>query len=524
MSCSKMEPIMATKPPTSTLMEGRARLGKRWSATAAAASLCLALTLVFPSGLLAATSIRSMRKSVVKIYVTQQLEDYALPWQSGSPRNGTGSGFVVAKKRILTNAHVVSNARFIQLQKDSDPRRYLARVAFIAHDCDLAVLAPEDPEFFESTTPIRFENTLPRLNDEVTVLGYPMGGDRISLTKGVVSRVDYSVYSHSGLDQHLVLQVDAAINPGNSGGPVLLDGKVVGLAFQGLARGENIGYAIPMPVIQHFLDDIADGKYHNYPELGAAVLDTRNAALRRHLRLPDESGGVVVYYVDPFGSAHGHLRDKDVLLSIDRYDIGEDGNIELDGNTVNFAELTERKQWGESVVFEVWRDGEGLSVTVPLENPPDPFTYKNIYDKRPRYVLAAGLVFSPLNREVLRTVGGVSSHNAHQLFYYSQYAKTDNLYEGHDEFIVLTRRLAHPVNTYAEGFLNGVVQEINGIAIQKLADVKRAFGKPRDGYHVVQFAGMEDTLVLDAKAARAARPEIHASYGVSAPDFLEETP
>ncbi len=470
-----------------------------------------------------AAGIRSMRKSVVKIYVTQQREDYALPWQSGSPRNGTGSGFVIEKKRILTNAHVVSNARFIQLQKDSNPRRYLARVAFIGHDCDLAILAPEDPAFFEDTTPIQFDDRLPRLNDEVTVLGYPMGGDRISLTKGVVSRVDYGVYSHSGLDQHLVLQTDAAINPGNSGGPVLMEGKVVGQAFQGLSRGENIGYAIPMPVIQHFLGDIADGKYHNYPELGAAVLDTRNTALRRHLNLPSESGGVVVYYVDPFGSAHGHLRDKDVLLAIDRHGIGEDGNIDLDGNTVNYAELIERKQWGDSVEFKVWRDGKEIAVTVPLKNPRDPFIYRNIYDERPRYVLSAGLLFSPLNREVLRTVGGVSDPNAHQLFYYSQYAKTDELYEGRDEFIVLTRHFPHPVNTYAASFRNGIVQKINGKTIRGLADVKRAFDKPQNGYHVIQFAGMEDTLVLDAAAARAATPEIHATYGVSAAEYLGET-
>jgi S1-C subfamily serine protease len=503
-----------------TRAPGRASTG--WGRSALCLlPLCLALLSTLPTGLHAA-DIRSMRKSVVKIYVTQQLEDYALPWQSGGPRKGTGSGFVIEKKRILTNAHVVSNARFIQLQKDSDPRRFLARVAFMGHDCDLAILSPEDPTFFENTAPIRFDDRLPRLNDEVTVLGYPMGGDRISLTKGVVSRVDYSVYSHSGLDQHLVLQVDAAINPGNSGGPVLLDEKVVGLAFQGLSRGENIGYAIPMPVIQHFLGDIADGKYHNYPELGASVLDTRNTALRRHLDLPSKSGGVVVYYVDPFGSARGHLQDKDVLLAIDRHDIGEDGNIELDGNTVNYAELIERKQWGDSVKFTVWRDGKERGVTVPLENPRDPFIYRNIYDKRPRYVLFAGLLFSPLNREVLRTVGGASGHNAHQLFYYSQYAKTDNLHEGRDEFIVLTRRLPHPVNTYAESFRNGIVEEINGETIRGLADVKRAFGKPLEGFHVIRFAGMEDTLVLDAAAARAATPEIHATYGVSAAEFLGE--
>ena len=172
---------------------------------------------------------------VVKIYATFQAEDYTTPWQTGRPGSGTGTGFVIAKRRILTNAHVVSNARFLEVSRDGQPGRYLARVAFIAHDCDLAALTVDDPAFFDGITPLSLAKAIPSLNDEVTVLGYPTGGDRISVTRGVVSRIDYSGYSHSGVDQHLVLQVDAAINPGNSGGPILFDRRVVGLAFQGLA-------------------------------------------------------------------------------------------------------------------------------------------------------------------------------------------------------------------------------------------------------------------------------------------------
>jgi S1-C subfamily serine protease len=57
--------------------------------------------------------------------------------------------------------------------------------------------------------------------------------------------------------------VDAAINSGNSGGPVLLGDHVVGIAFQCLTSGENIGYIIPVPVINHFLQDLERhaGKY-----------------------------------------------------------------------------------------------------------------------------------------------------------------------------------------------------------------------------------------------------------------------
>jgi S1-C subfamily serine protease len=478
---------------------------------------------IFVSAAPAFASAKALRHSVVKIYATMQGEDFSLPWQSSRPMSGNGSGFIIKGKRILTNAHVVSNSRFIEVKKNGDPRRFPAHVKFAGHDCDLAILEVDDPAFFEDTSPVAFASALPRLSDTVSVIGYPMGGERISLTEGVVSRIDYSIYTHSGVDQHLVVQVDAAINPGNSGGPVLLKGKVVGLAFQGLSRGDNIGYAIPVPVIQHFLDDIKDGTYHGYPELGAAVMDTRNKALRDDVALPETETGVVVYYIDPFGSARNGLEVGDVLLSIDGCDIAEDGTVELEGNTVEFSELLERKQWGESVDFRLLRSGETMMVSVPLTNPKDPYVFRNIYDERPRYCVIGGLVFAPLTREYLRTLGrNLNGVNQQQLLYTTQYAKVDGLYKNRNSFVVLIRRLAHPVNTYTDQFLNGLVAEVNGVRIRDLADVQLALTMPADGYHVIKFAGMDDTLVLDAEQTDAARPQILSSYAVPTAFYLGE--
>jgi hypothetical protein len=399
-------------------------------------------------------------------------------------------------------------------------------VDVVGHDCDLATLSVDDPAFFRGTQPVRFADELPELGDEVTVIGYPTGGARLSMTRGVVSRLDYSLYSHSGVDQHLVIQVDAAINPGNSGGPIVFRNRVVGLAFQGLAWAENIGYGIPVPVIEHFLTDIRDGTYHGYPELGVWHMDTRNDALRADLGIPKARNGVVVSYLDPFGSALGVLQAGDALLSIDGCDIASDGTVILDGNNVLFAELLERKQWGQSIVFDLWRNGASHTVTVPLRNPPDPFVYRNEYDRLPRFLVYAGLVFAPLSRDYLRTVGrAAQSPNAHALLYFSQYAKIDGLHRGRDEFVVLTQALAHPVNTYAGGFVNGIVTRVNGRPIPRLEAVKAAIRQPTNGYHVIHFADMDDFLVLDAAAAEAAQPQILRNYGVPVDEcFGEERP
>lgn len=461
------------------------------------------------------------KRSVVKIHVTMQRDDYALPWRADRPAMATGSGFIIEKKRILTNAHVVSDAKFIQVQKEGDPRRYMAKVALPGHDCDLALLQVEDSTFFDGTEPVKFAKTIPKLNDEVMVVGYPLGGDRVSITKGVVSRIDYSPYSHSGVDQHLTLQVDAAINPGNSGGPVLFKNQVVGLAFQGLTMADNIGYAIPVPVITHYLEDVEDGVYNGYPELGAYTMDTRNPALRRKLGLTSESVGVAVYYVDPYGSAMSLIKEGDVLLSADGYPIDSDGNIELESNSIPFFELMERKQWGQKVVFEILRAGNKLKVTVPLTNPTDPFAYRNLYDVRPRYIIAGGLVFCPVTREYMKLVErGSSGFAAHQLQYYFEYAKIDGHYKDRDEFVALIRRLPHEINTYADPFMNGIVSEVNGVKIRNLRELKAALAKPQDGYHILRFEGFKDFLVLDAKAAETANRRILKEYGVGAPENM----
>ncbi|WCJ34643.1 DegP protease 10 [Euphorbia peplus] len=93
---------------------------------------------------------------------------------------------------------------------------------------------------------------IPFLQQAVAVVGYPQGGDNISVTKGVVSRVEPTQYVH-GATQLMAIQIDAAINPGNSGGPAIMGNKVAGVAFQNLSGAENIGYIIPVPVIKHFI-------------------------------------------------------------------------------------------------------------------------------------------------------------------------------------------------------------------------------------------------------------------------------
>src|SRR5215212_2020483 len=236
-----------------------------------------------------------VQKSVVRLTTTAVEPDYKAPWNSGAIGRGIGAGFVVEGSRILTNAHVVSNARYLTIERDGDPNKYPAKVQFVAHDCDLALVTVEAPEFFKGMIPLQFGG-IPELESVVSAYGFPIGGERMSVTTGIVSRIDFQLYTHSSIDQHLAIQISAQINPGNSGGPVMQNAKVVGVAFQGYSGdvAQGVAYMIPTPVIQRFLKDIGDGHYDRYVDLGITPIKLQNPSQRHFLGLKDDDRGVLV--------------------------------------------------------------------------------------------------------------------------------------------------------------------------------------------------------------------------------------
>ena len=284
-------------------------------------------------------SINDQYKGVVKIEMDSLTPDYATPWNTGRYQGGIGTGFLIGENAFMTNAHVVSNAERIYISMYGDSRKIPARVKFIAHDADLALLEADDPKPFKGIRPFEFSKNLPHLEDEVRVIGYPIGGNRLSVTRGVVSRIDFTTYAHPRNTEHLTIQVDAAINPGNSGGPVLMGNKVIGVAFQGLNNANNTGYVIPTPVIRHFLEDIKDGVYDGYVDMGIQAAPILNPAMRKAFGLPDDEKGVLIGKVLKGSSADGVLRNGDLLMKVDGYDVDSSAMIELDGQKISMKEL-----------------------------------------------------------------------------------------------------------------------------------------------------------------------------------------
>jgi S1-C subfamily serine protease len=460
-----------------------------------------------------------VRRGVVQVLTASIPADYFNPWQSPNHERSSGSGVVIEGQRILTNAHVVADARFIQVQKEFDPRRYEASVEFIGHECDLAILRVKDPTFFTGTRAVPLGDGLPALKTAVATFGYPMGGDRISVTEGVVSRVQIDRYVHSLKSSFLVVQTDAAINPGNSGGPVIQDGLVVGIAFQGLSEGENIGYFIPVPIVRHFLTDIQDGSFDGFPGFGVYFGSLENEDYRAYLGMSADQTGIVITRVLDGSPASGLLREGDVLTHIDGIPVANDGTVSMRGQEdegrILFTYLVSNKQMGEQVAVTILRDNTKVAMTLRAGAMPVRIPWYNEYETPPRYVIYAGLVFQPLSRSYLQNWKEWWYDADKRMLYYYSYHQVDQQWTERQEFVVLARILPDPVNTYVGFAAEKVVQTINGVPINRLEDVVTALQRPAGGFHVIQVEGFEKPVVLDAREADRAHPQILRNFRIA---------
>lgn len=465
---------------------------------------------------------QTVDKSVVMIRSVQQEFDYVTPWKRADVGQGIGSGFIIEGRRILTNAHNASNCKYVEVRKEYSAKRYPARVAFAGHDCDLAILTVDDESFFDDMVALEFGG-IPKVNTTVQTYGFPVGGGRISVTEGVVSRIQMDIYSHTRADSHLVIQTDAAINPGNSGGPVLQDGRVVGVAFQGLREAENIGYLIPTTVIGHFLTDIEDGKYDGFGSVGFAFYPgLHNKSYADYLKVPSGRQGIVILSTLMHSSVENVLQANDVVIKIDEFDIDNDGMIEIYGLRLHMAEAIEQKQIGENIELAFYRDGELKKITAVAALNKPILAYWREYDIPPRYEVFAGLTFVPVSRNFLESWGRTWITD---IPFYLRYLFSDsdqlNTDRERKEYVAISEILPDEVNSYCPGFMNKVVQSINGVDIHGLNDLSGAFAKSIDRFCIIKFMGTSAPLILDSTKAAARHQSILEKYQVPAQTGLE---
>ena len=447
----------------------------------------------------------SVKKALVKVYTSHQLFDYLSPWQYGQSANSTATGFIIDGERIITNAHAVLNSKFLQVRKEGDSKKYKAVVKFTSEEYDLALVEIEDKSFFKGTVPLKL-GTLPEIQEKLTVYGYPLGGDKLSTTQGIVSRMEHNTYTLTNR-KFLIGQTDAAINSGNSGGPVVSKGKVVGVAFAGLNSADNIGYFIPVNILNNFLEDIKDGKYDGSPLLGLEWLELESPSHRRMLGIEDKTGGILIKKVFKNSPFEGVLQKNDVLMKLDNYPIEYDGTIEFRKNEkTDFSYVNQQKKYGDNLSYEIIRDKKTKTGQVKLEKKDIKYTVVTevTIETPPSYMVYGGLLFEPLTSNymagVIEKLGSVYDR--------------EELYKDYKELVVLVRVLPFDVNLGYTDAVNQIIVKVNGEKYKDFKDFAQKVKNVKSGFIVFEN-DKGDEIVLDVKEVAAQRDQLMQNYNIS---------
>ena len=462
--------------------------------------------------------------AVVKVFSTMRYPDVVRPWTKQQPSEVTGSGVIIDGKRILTNAHVVLYASQVQVQANEAGDKISATVEAVAPGIDLAVLKLDDESLFADHAPIKRASTLPQIKDAVLAYGFPTGGSSLSITKGIVSRIEFAPYSLSVSGMRV--QIDAAINPGNSGGPAVVGDRMIGLAFSALNNAQNIGYIIPNEEIDLFLQDIADGRYDGKPALFDDLQTLENSALRSYLKLEPSVHGIVVRRPYP-GAANNPLKEWDVITQIGEAPVDDQGMIHIAGDLrVSFRYLIQKVANNGTVPLTIVRAGQAMKVA-PHTLVERPLLVPDLKGDYPPYFIYGPIVFSVATSsfmnalsqspEMLRALTMVGSPLVTE--------RGSPPTAAREELVVVSSPFfPHKLSKGFSSPFASVISSVNGTPVRSLKHLVALLRDLKDEYVVIRFdqrAG--ETVIFPRKEAIAATEDILTDNGVRAqgsPDAL----
>lgn len=476
------------------------------------ASLLLTACLYFaiPAG-----SLAGPEDSVVKVLATQRMPSPFQPWANGQPNEVAGSGAVIDGRRILTNAHLVLYATDVSIQSHRGGDKIDAKVEMIAPDMDLAVLSVKDARFFDKHPPLLRAKQLPKSGDAVAVHGFPIGGNGWAVTKGVVSRIDYSMYYGQG--HGLIVQVSAAINPGNSGGPALVGDEMIGVVFSRLSRAQNVGYLIPNEEIDFFLANFKDGRFAGKQNdaSGAMYQRCENDALRRFLKLEEGVRGVLVH-LPRERPAKCAFEEYDVLTRVAGQDVDNDGMVQHpDGLRLAFDSVLAKSAKDGAVPITVVRRGRRVETTLPVSTE-NRSLVRGWGGGKPSYFIHGPLVFSPL------TLNGLA-------LYLEARPELDTprnpamarvgdrvRFPGEQLVVVTSPMFNHKITKGYADPVGQVIKEVNGTPIKNLKHLVELLRDCTDDYLTFRFVeeGTE-LLVFRREEMKSVTDEILDDNGIS---------
>jgi len=279
------------------------------------------------------------------------------PSDEPSVRRSAGSGFFIsADGEIVTNYHVIEDADTILIEL-ADGIQFECEVIGRDEATDLALIRVQNPDREFAYLPLGDSEAV-RVGEWVMAVGNPLNMDH-TVTVGVVSAKGRVLgLSREGTSFENYIQTDAAINLGNSGGPLVnIRSEVVAINTAINARGQNLGFAVPVDILRQILPQLRENGMVVRGFLGITInnLDQDSAEA---FGLSSRDGALVVEVAPDRAADKGGVRHGDIVTAINGDPIED---------TRELIDTISAMPPGTEVELTVIRDGKQRKLDVTLE-------------------------------------------------------------------------------------------------------------------------------------------------------------
>lgn len=296
---------------------------------------------------------------------------------------------------------MVANAKTIIVTKNNEDKNYFARVKFISYQADLALLEPLDKHFFKDTKSLKLSQNI-KISDKIKALGYPLSSYSLVTKNGKVLNIKQYPYIYSN-EELMALELNVDIKSGNSGGAILnKNNDLVGISMQMPKNNLHKAYAVPTYIINTFLEDIKDNKIDGYHSNENTYQYISNPIQKEFLNT--KQSGILVTSIDV---QEKQLKEEDIILEVEEQKLS---NL----NEEKFKELFHSKVAGQTILMKIMRNKKIIKLKYTLNNSKKLINQE--YNKKARYIVLDGLIFTPITRNYLQSIG-LKQYEMNMLFY-----------------------------------------------------------------------------------------------------------
>jgi len=456
----------------------------------------------------------AMKQSIVYLQTSFYGYNQGQPWKHKDLSKNWACACAIGEYEVLTTAWNVANLAFVRALRYGQNEFVGAKIKVVDYESNLCIIELDPNAMSDPLKPLVFSKDYQK-GAELDF--YWLSSDNYLYNgRGYLDRTRV-LKTNSSYEQRLHYIAANTSHRTGAGQIYCVGSKPVGIACW--SNDNKEAGLIPAEIINRFLAAVADEDYKGFGAVGFVTSELSDPAMRSFLKMPTSlKTGVYVTDVYNLGTGCDVLKKADVILAIDGNTLNSYGRfMHPKYEWLNFGHLITNKTVGETVLFELWRNGKKIQVQAEVKNfkASEMLVPYHEYDQQPEYIITGGFILQKLTREYLADwgedwSGKVSPHLYH---YYRDFAFKPT--PERSDIVILSYVLPANINIGYNDLGQIVVNKFNGMTIHSISDILTAQKlNPESKYDVIEFELDNPVVIIPREQLPAADMFIRKSYGI----------